>query len=67
MNLDLRLCGSSGECFEDAVEGGFEDDAAEWLEDMVEEFFDDDLDENLDAFECLLARVGVSETLPRRD
>lgn len=67
MNSDLCLCEDFEECFEDVLEGGFEDDAAERFEDVVERFFDDDFDEDLDVFECLLARVGVSETLPGRD
>jgi hypothetical protein len=64
VKLDVYLCEGSEEYFEHVSEGGFADDAAERLEDVLELFFDDDLDENLDAFECLLARVGVLEMLP---
>jgi hypothetical protein len=66
VGLDLCLCDVFEESFGDVLEGGFENDPAERFEDVAERFLDDDLDEDLD-FECLLAKVGVSETLPSRD
>jgi hypothetical protein len=67
VGLDLCLCDVFEEGFDDVLEGGFENDPAERFEDVVERCLDDDLDEDLDVFECLLAKVGVSETLPNRD
>lgn len=67
MGLDLCLCDVFEESFDDVLEDGFENDPAERFEDVAERFLDDDLDEDLDVFECLLAKVGVSETLPSRD
>jgi hypothetical protein len=65
--LDLCLCEDVEECFEDALEGGFENEKAERFDDVVERIFDDDFDEDLDVLECLLPKVGVSETLSDRD
>jgi hypothetical protein len=65
--LDLCLCEDDEECFEDVLEGGFENEKAERFDDVVERIFDDDFDEDLDVLECLLPKVGVSETLSDRD
>lgn len=67
VDLDLCLCEGFEESFADLLEGAFEEDPAERFEDVAERFLDDDIDEDLDVFECLLAKVGALETLPGRD
>jgi hypothetical protein len=67
VKLDLRLCEDFGECFEEVLEGVFDDDLAKTFDDGLDEAFEDDFDEYFEAIECFLVELEASDAFSGGD